>query len=563
MPSTQASSPNLADSKPSGTPIRLCVLVAVVYLLITLPFLGRSPLFDPDEGYYPETAREMLERGNLLDPIFNGQPRWGKPVAFYLAETVSFKVFGMDEWAARLPSVLAGLGFVLLTLSAGARLFSVRAGFYAGLLTAVSLQPVVYSRTAVPDMLLSVFVTLSLYAFLRSRVIGRQTASDNTRWWLLLAYASAGLAFLTKGPLGLILPGLTIFAYLLFSGNAKGLLELKPLTGIPVFLLVAAPWFIYMYSLHGVPFLNEHFIQRNVNRYFTTKWQHSGSVLYYAPVLIAGVFPWTVAFLGGLGSILHQAFGKARRLGNKTFRNEDIFVLCWFGVMFIFFSFSHSKLPNYVLPLYPAMILLAARFILELENRPSSKLAHALVWITAGLTAALALAGGSVLAGKLKEDFATILFWLLPLVIIMAAAPVFLFTKKLTHWVGVSAAGMVVFMAVITGLAIPEIDRLQAVKTLSLEHRHRFADTPRLAVWRVWQPSFLFYTGKQVLRFNPDLDNWEKPRAEGIRWVLTRESALGEIEKLTGALPEETYRMGNRVLLRIAANNASQDESGY
>ena len=118
-------------------------------------------------------------------------------------------------------------------------------------------------------------------------------------------------------------------------------------------------------------------------------------------------------------------------------------------------------------------------------------------------------------------------------------------------------------MAVITGLAIPEIDRLQAVKTLSLEHRHRFEDTPRLAVWRVWQPSFLFYTGKQVLRFNPDLDNGEEPGAEGIRWVLTRESALGEIEKLTGAPPEEAYRMGNRVLLRIAANNASQDESGY
>ncbi len=563
MPSPQASSPDLPDSKPSGRPIRHCVLVAAVYLLITLPFLGRPPLFDPDEGYYPETAREMLERGNLLEPIFNGEPRWGKPVAFYLAETVSFKVFGMDEWAARVPSVLAGLVFVLLIMSAGARLLNVRAGFYAGLLTAVSLQPVVYSRTAVPDMLLSVFVTLSLYAFLRSMVIDRQTASDNSRWWLPLAYASAGFAFLTKGPLGLILPGLTIFAYLLFSGNAKDLLKLKPLTGILVFLLVAAPWFVYMYSLHGVSFLEEHFIQRNVSRYFTDKWQHPGSIFYYIPVLIAGSFPWTAAFLGGLGSILRQAFGRARSLGNKRFCNEDIFVLCWFGVMFIFFSFSRSKLPNYVLPLYPAVILLAARFVLELENRPSSKLAHALVWTTTGFTAVLALVGGSVLAGKLEENFATILLWLLPLVIIMAAAPVFLFTRKLTCWVGVSAAGMVVFMAVITGFAIPGIDRLQAVKILSLEHRHRFADTPRLAVWRVWQPSFLFYTGKQVLRFNPDLDDWEKPRAEGIRWVLTRESSLGEIEKLTGALPEEAYRMGNRVLLRVAANSASQGKNSH
>jgi 4-amino-4-deoxy-L-arabinose transferase-like glycosyltransferase len=562
LSTAQAPSPDSTDSMPSGSAIRHYVLVAAVYLLVTLPFLGGPPLFDPDEGYYPETAREMIERGNLLDPVFNSQPRWGKPIAFYLAETLSFKMFGMDERSARLPSVLAGLGFALLTMCAGARLFNIRTGFYAGLLTAVALQPVVYSRAAVPDMLLGVFVTLSLYAFLRCQGIGRQTASGQSIWWLLLAYASAGIAFLAKGPLGLILPGLTILAYLLFSGNAKGILKLKPITGILVFLLIAAPWYFYMYSLHGVSFLDEHFIQRNVNRYFTDKWQHPGSILYYIPVLIAGAFPWTVAFLGGLGTILRPKFRRERKLRKETLSDADIFLLCWFFVMFIFFSFSRSKLPNYVLPLYPAVMLVAARFILELENRRSDKLAHALVWITAGFTALLAMLGAWALAGKLEEDLATILLWFLPLAVIMASAPVFLFTHRLSHWVGVTAAGMVLFMAVITGFAIPEIDRLQAVKSLSLEHRHRFADTPGLAFWRVWHPSLLFYTGKQVLRFNPDLDDWETFRAKGIRWVLTRESALGEVEKLTGAPPAETYRMGNRVLLRIAAKDAFRGESG-
>ena len=563
MTTTQAPDPDKADSRgPSGPLLRHYALAAAVYLLVTLPFLGRPPLFDPDEGYYPETAREMIERGNLLDPVFNGQPRWGKPVAFYLAEGVSFKVFGMNERAARLPSVLCGLGFVLLTLSAGARLFNTRAGLYAGLLCAVALQPVVYSRTAVPDMLLSVFVALSLYAFLRSRAIGSQSVSGHPAWWLLLAYASAGIAFLAKGPLGLILPGLTVLTYLIFSGNARGLLQLKPFAGITVFLLIAAPWLVYMYSLHGVSFLDEHFIQRNVNRYFTDKWQHSGSILYYLPVLIAGAFPWTVAFVGGLGTVSRRILGKPSGAGDKTTRGADVFVFCWLAVMLVFFSFSRSKLPNYVLPLYPAVILVATRFILEAENRPSRRLAHVLVWTTAGFTALLALAGGWVLAGKLKEDFATVLFWFSPLAIIAAAAPVYLFTKKLGHWVGVSAAGMVIFMAVITGSAIPKIDRLQAVRTLSLEHRHRFADTPRLALWRLRQPSLLFYTGKQVLRFDPELEDWEKPCAEGIRWVLARGSSLGEIEKLTGGPPEEAYRMGGLVLLRVAAGSASQGESG-
>ena len=562
MPSAEISGPDSTDSLPSGLKIRHYVLVAAVYLLVTLPFLGGPPLFDPDEGYYPETAREMIERGNLLDPVFNGQPRWGKPVAFYLAEALSFKAFGMNERSARLPSVLAGLGFALLTMCAGARLFNARTGLYAGLFTAVALQPVVYSRAAVPDMLLGVFVALSLYAFLRCQGIGRQTASGQPTWWLLLAYASAGTAFLAKGPLGLILPGLTILAYLLFSGNAKGVLKLKPVTGILVFLLIAAPWYFYMYSLHGVSFLDEHFIQRNVNRYFTDRWQHPGSIFYYIPVLIAGAFPWTVAFLGGLGAILRPKFRRERKLRKKTLGEADIFLLCWLGVMFVFFSFSRSKLPNYVLPLYPAVMIIAAHFIFELENRRSGKPAHALVWMTAGFTALLALPGAWTLAGKVEEAPATILLWFLPLAVIMASAPVFLFTHRLSHWVGVSAAGMVLFMAVITGFAIPEIDRLQAVRGLSLEHRHRFADTPGLALWRVWHPSLLFYTGKQVLRFDPDLDDWETLRARGIRWVLTRESALGEVEKLTGAPPAETYRMGNRVLLRIAAKDALQGESG-
>jgi len=560
LPSTEASGSYSTDSTSSGSPVRHYAMVAVLYLMVTLPFLGGPPLFDPDEGYYPETAREMLERGNLLDPVFNGQPRWGKPVAFYLAESLSFKAFGMNELSARLPSVLAGLGFALLTMAAGTRLFSVRTGFYAGLLTAVALQPVVYSRAAVPDMLLALFVALSLYAFLRSQRIGRQTASGQSTRWLLLAYSSAGIAFLTKGPLGLILPGLTILAYLLVSGNAKGILKLKPLSGTLVFLLIAAPWFVYMYSLHGVSFLDEHFIQRNVNRYFTNKWQHPGSILYYIPVLIAGAFPWTAAFLGGLGTILRPKFRRERKLRKKPLSNPDIFVLCWLGVMFIFFSFSRSKLPNYVLPLYPAVMLIAARFILELENRPSAKPAHALVWITAGFTALLALTGAWVLAGKLEENQAAILLWFSPLAVITASAPVFSFTNKLTHWMGMSSAGMVLFMAVVTGFAIPEIDRLQAVRSLSLEHRHRFADATDVAVWRVWHPSFLFYAGKQVLRFNPDLDDWEKFRARGIHWVLTRESSLGEIEKLTGAPPAETYQTGNRVLLRIAAKDAARGE---
>jgi len=551
LPSAIESGPAAEPAGSFGSPVRRALLVAAVFLAVNLPFLGQPPLFDPDEGYYPETAREMLESGNRLDPVFNGEPRWGKPIVFYFVECLSFDLFGASEFSARLPSLLAGLGLALLTLAAGSFLYGPRSGLYAGVLGASALQPVVYSRAAVPDMSLAFFVSLSLYCLIRSGLILNRGSKLDLRW-LLAGYAAAGFAFLTKGPLGAILPLITLLAFFLLTRDLKALKELKPLAGLSVFLLVAAPWFLYMTFRHGGVFLHEHFIQGNLDRYFTDRWRHPGTLFYYLPVLLAGTFPWTAAFLGGTAAVLRPLLRRGENKPENKERQADLFLLCWLGGILLFFSLSRSKLPNYVLPLYPAAMLLAGRCLVRLENAVSSRAALLLAWGSAGLAVTAAAAGGPLLARKLGETPGTVLIWLSPLILFVLAAVVYQLGRRLFLWTAVSACGMALLLAVVSGLALPRLDRLQAVRSLSLEHRGELRDSGRIGLWRVWSPSLLFYTSKTVLRLDPaDRDGPGTLRREGIRWVLTGVRGLDELELFSGEPLTAVYRSGHLALVRL------------
>ena len=550
MPTRQEPVPASPGSGPLEKSFYRCLLVAALYILLTLPFLGRPALFDPDEGYYPETAREMMKRDNWLDPVFNGEPRWGKPVGFYLADCVSFRLFGFSEWSARLPSLLAGLGLVLVSMALGVRLYGSRVGLYSGVIAATALQPVVYSRAAVPDMLLSFFVALALYGF----VLGAmdRNGSRGARAGFFLAYAGSALAFLAKGPLGVLLPGITAAGYLVLSGNHGRILKLKPGQGILLFFLLAAPWFIYMTALHGTVFLEEIFLQRNLIRYFTNKWQHPGPFYYYLPIVFAGAFPWSIALLWGLALSLRQSAAHWRKAGKTAAQNPDLFILCWFFGMLVFFSLSRSKLSNYVLPLYPAAALFASLCLDQVE-RSGSRLRFLLLAGGTALLAALLFAPGSfILADKLKVASSTIITGFSPLALIVLGILTFPFQKSLKLWLGSCCAGMALLVTLLTGFVIPRIDSFQAVKTLSLEHLNSLRRDERVAVIGVRHPSLLFYTGRLIFPFDPKTDRWEDARANGIRWVLTRESALGELKEKTGVQPAEVYRMGGRALVRFA-----------
>ena len=556
----EASPDTVTENRSDKRLARLAVLTAV-YLCLTLPFLGRPSLVDPDEGYYPATAREMIARGSWLDPVFNGEPRWGKPVGFYLAEIASFQILGASEFSARLPSVIAGMGFMFLIAALGTRLYNSRTGFYAGLFSASAIQPVVYARTAVPDMLLSFFICLALYGF----VLWDQSDESERqgRWVPALIYSGAALGFLVKGPLGLLLPLISVLAYLGLSGRLNEVFRLRPGSGIALFLLVAAPWFVYMSLMHGTAYLEEFFLHRNLLRYFTDRWSHSAPVYYYLPIVIIGSFPWTLALIGGAArSLVRLIVPRTDAPAEKGHRKSGLFLWCWFGAMLLFFSFSRSKLPNYVLPLYPAAAVFSGHFLAEMENSPGRKWLAPLVGGTAVLSLAVMASGLWLVPEKLGLPRPMALLTLGSLGLIPLAAVGFLFIKRLEIFWACCVAAMVLMFAMVSGLAMPRVDKFRAVKSFSRNQLDRLENGERILCLHVWPPSLLFYTGREVIRFNPYSDRVDDFLEDGGHWVLTRERSLALLDSLIRHQPPaELHRIGDRVLVRLESVRADTNES--
>lgn len=550
------------------------VLLVAVFLCLCLPFLGAPPLMDPDEGYYPSTAREMMAREGWFDPVFNSGPRWGKPIGFYLAECISFRVLGATEFSARLPSLLAGLGLMLLSAGLGRLLFGRKAAFFSGLVCATSLQTVVYSRAAVPDMLLAVFICLALYGFVLWDLRGR---SEKGRGGPVLAlmYLGCALGFLVKGPLGVLLPGITVMAFLVFSKRLKDVSKLGLWWGIPLFLLVTAPWFVYMYCIHGTAYLEEFFLHRNLERYFTDRWEHPGPVWYYLPILAAGSFPWTLVLAGAaVRSLKGLAAGRSAENdpGDNSNKKAHLLLWCWLGGMLLFFSFSRSKLLNYVLPLYPVVAVLCGSWLAEAEK----KVGRVPLLIVAGGTAVLALsllaASLALLPGRLDAPFYMVATGLWPVALIVPGAAFWLLSdtpgKSLRVFCACCALVMALVFAMTAGFVLPRLDQYRAVRSFGLNQLAGLGDGERICCLQVWTPSLLFYTGSgrgknkgeqnkgKIIRFDPYRDSWEDFIAGGGRWVLTRERSLALADSLMGGRrPAKIHRIGDRILLQLADIN--------
>lgn len=547
-----------------GSAPRRYLLVTMTFLLLTVPFLGAPALFDPDEGYYPETAREMLELGNSLDPVFNGEPRWGKPIGIYFLQCFTLDVFGLNETAARLPSLVSGLAFTLLTLSLGTRLYGPRGGLYAGLAVAGMVQTVIYSRTAVPDMLLATGVALALLGFACSG-LGRRKFRESTGAYCAM-YLGCALAFLAKGPLGVILPGLTVLAFLVLSRDLRGVTRLGLIRGGLIFLATAGPWFFYMYHLHGVEFLHRMFIGDNLERYFTDRWQHDGPLHYYLPVILFGTFPWTAAVAGGLARSFRPAAGIIKGKPADDSSRADLFTWVWLFGMLLFFSFSRSKLPNYVLPLYPAAALAAARFMLFLEGDGSRGWKLFLGLGTAVVALAALGAGGAILPRKTGLAPSTVLMALSPLALVAAASLVLRARNGGRAWTGMILAGMALFFALITGLVVPRVDSLNAVKRLSAGHiATDTGPSGRILFFRTWAPSALFYSRSHAVRFDPDRESLEGYLSADVRWVLVRDRNLAELVAAAGREPEILLREGPLLAARFSpkVTDTGQPEHGY
>lgn len=323
----------------------LWILTGYCFLLYGL-WISAIPLLDPDEPVYGQTAKEMIQAGDWLSPRIYGSFWYDKPPFFYWMEALSYQFFGISVFSSRLPSMLSGLFTVLFLYSSARKPFGERAAFWGALICASSLEIVLLARSAVTDMALTAALTVALMGFLRSRYV--------------TAYAACGIALLIKGPIGFAFPALIVLLWMLSCGRLswKQLSRIRWYWGIPLACAVGLPWYLYMAAVHGAPFIDTFLGYHNITRFLAPEHAGQDHVWLYIPVLLIGFFPWT----GTLPLLFH--------FRHLIWHHEGArYLLIWSAVIFLFFSFSSTQLISYILPVFPALSLLAGLCLTQEDTR--------------------------------------------------------------------------------------------------------------------------------------------------------------------------------------------------
>ena len=311
-----------------------------------------------DEGRYAQMAREMFVSGDWLTPRYNGLLYFEKPPLHLWATALSFHLFGVGEWQARLWSGLSALLAALALAWACARWHGPRAGWLSALVLLACPTWVLVGHFNALDMGVAAMLTLVLAAFLLAEHPG--TGTGARRGWMALSWAAMGLAVLSKGLIGLALPGAALVTYTLLTRDIGPWRRLQPLVGVPVLLLVAAPWFVAV-SQANPGFAQFFFVHEHLERYTSEVHKRGGPWWYFLPQVALGFLPWL-----GLAWAMVRLAGRAGCPARGALR-PDALCAAWALGILVFFSFSGSKLPGYVVPMFPALAWLAARVLLQAD----------------------------------------------------------------------------------------------------------------------------------------------------------------------------------------------------
>ncbi len=332
-------------------------LALLVALVVGLAFQGSRGLFETTEGRYAESAREMLETGNWLIPQLDYHPHWTKPPLTYWGIAGGMAALGVNEWGARIFLVAV---FVILTWTVGrigTLMWDRRTGFVSTLLFAVAPFAVYAANSVNTDLLLAMWDTLMVLCYLEAQ------GSKRARMWMLAMWLCAGLAFLTKGPPGLLILFSLVAYQFYLKRTGRPRVSMFVLAGVPLFLIVGGAWFvIVIVKTPGLLsyFLGEEVYQRVFTAHFKRNPQWYGPIVVYLPPLLFGTLPFCALWVPLIKRYRSAVRWKGLR---ELFRSNDrfAFIFLWLAIPLVLLSISRSRLPLYVLPIFPAVVLASAR----------------------------------------------------------------------------------------------------------------------------------------------------------------------------------------------------------
>lgn len=529
--------------------VRDRVFLCVVAALVFFTNLGEYPLFDDDEPKNAVCGREMFLRGDWVVPTFNEELRTDKPILIYWLMLTSFQLFGVSEFSARWGSSLLSIGTALGTYFLGCKLYDRQVGLLSGLAVITCLMFSAVGRAVTPDATLVCCLTWAFCGFVWARVEGQRS--------VIPMYAAMGLAMLAKGPVGFLLPCVAIGLFGLCRSTCwdletgavslgegrwwrrggrlighvfsppRFLQTLRSMhlgVGVLVAFGIALPWYVLVgWRTDGAwlaGFLGGH----NVQRFLEPMEQHRGPPFYYLVVLAAGTFPWSV-FLPS--AVRHLWMRVATR---RPQWDSDLFLTCWAATWLVFFSLAQTKLPNYILPIYPAVAIIVSRSLIAWMRDLTIESRGFLIECRVLAVAGVAIIIGLLIAMTILLPHEQFLALLGVIPIVTAAAAFRLAQTRRRHYaVSALAVGAVALVLGMTGMAPVRLARYQDSPFFAQAAQAATPDgMAEIATIEVFEPSLVFYHGQRIHRPAPtDLAAFLDEHPQG--FVLTRSDKLDRL----------------------------------
>ena len=440
----------------------------------------------------------MFARGDFVTPYLNGAPRFEKPILFYWMQAAAFSAFGDNEFSARLPSALAGVGIVLILYLIASQIASRRAALVAALGMASMFRFVTFARIGLTDVPVMFFVVAALYGFIRA--VHRASAA-----WALVAWVCIGLGVLTKGPVG-VLPVAIWAMYAACSGNWSLFARTRPLVGAALALAIVLPWYVVMAVQHGRAFTDFALGHEIVERMLSEEsfGAPARGFFYYFKIWPGDAAPWSVLFVASIGW-----FAWRWSSVDRTVRQAVIFAVAWFICVFLLFSLSRSKVPHYVLPAYPAAALLIGVFVDRLADTHHD----ALWWGVPMAIIALASIAAAAATGLFLDVLApgdTTVKWLVPAILAAGAAAIAVAVSKraLVPAVYALTCMLAAVFALIAVFVVPRV--IEPFKPMPLLAREATtsstAGTSIGLLGRYGLSSVIYYSRRHVVALDGDDD---------------------------------------------------------